>query len=148
MTVHDLLREKGDHLHTVTPDTILHAAADLLARYHVGALTVLKHGVLVGLLSERDLTEAVAAFGSRTAGLAVRDVMTPHPLTCTPETTVAKAAHLMTARRARHLPVVEEGRLVGIVSVGDVVRHRLHEVETETAVLRDYITATRHATLR
>ena len=147
MLVRELLREKGDYVHTVAPHTPVHAAAGLLVRHHVGALPVLKHADLVGLFGERDLAEAVAAFGARTAALAVRDVMTRHPLTCTPDTTVARAAHLMTARRVRHLPVVEGGRLVGIVSVGDVVRHRLHEVETETAVLRDYITSTRHAVL-
>ena len=147
MTVRELLHEKGDLVHTVAPNTLVHAATDLLVRHHVGALPVLKTGALVGLFSEHDVAEAVAAFGARTAVLAVRDVMTQQPLTCTPETTLARAAHLMTARRARHLPVVEGDRLVGIVTVGDIVRHRLHEVETETAVLRDYITAPRHAVL-
>lgn len=142
MKVRDILAHKGSAVVTVRPDTTVATAVHRLMLERIGALVVSDDGARVlGVVSERDIVRVVAERGAEALapGLTVEEVMTRHVLTCGLEDTVKDLMTTMTQRRIRHLPVVESGKLVGIVSIGDVVKNRLDEVELEANVLREYI---------
>jgi CBS domain-containing protein len=140
MTVKWILDSKGTDVATVEPATDIVSAVGLLAAHKIGALVVIDSSRQVaGIISERDIIRELADRGIATLQRTVGEVMTRDPVTCSRLDTVSTIMELMTAGRFRHLPVVERGQLVGIISIGDVVKHRLHEIETESATLRDYI---------
>lgn len=142
MKVRDILAHKGSAVVTVRPDTTVATAIHRLMLERIGALVVSDDGVRVlGIVSERDIVRVVAERGADALApdLTVEEMMTRNVLTCGLEDTVKDLMTTMTQRRIRHLPVVENGKLVGIVSIGDVVKNRLEEVELEANVLREYI---------
>jgi CBS domain-containing protein len=142
MKVRDILAHKGSAVVTVRPDTTVATAIHRLMLERIGALVVSDDGVRVlGIVSERDIVRVVAERGADALApdLTVEAMMTRNVLTCGLEDSVKDLMTTMTQRRIRHLPVVENGRLVGIVSIGDVVKNRLEEVELEANVLREYI---------
>jgi CBS domain-containing protein len=142
MLVETILKEKGRDVATVRPDLTLHKLAQLLTDRRIGAAVVTDaQGRMVGIVSERDLMRAVAREGERALGLPVSEVMTREVRTCRPEDTVEHLMGMMTSGRMRHLPVVVDGKLEGIVSVGDVVKNRIQESELEARALRDYVMA-------
>ena len=142
MHVADILKSKGSTVHTIRPDQTVEQLIHRLKGAGVGALIVSTAGdAIEGIVSERDIVHGLSTHGVEILRKTVADVMTRSVVTCTPDDTVAHAAKVMTQRRIRHLPVVEAGRLAGIVSVGDVVKHRMDELELETNVLRDYAVA-------
>jgi CBS domain-containing protein len=125
---------------TIRPDATIAAAIDMLNRERVGALVVSEDGgEVAGVLSERDIVRALGRHGEDLLSRAVEDIMTRDVITCEPGDTVGELMSEMTNRRIRHLPVVVEGRLRGIVSIGDVVKNRLDEVEFEASSLRSFI---------
>ncbi len=108
----------------------------------IGALVVRDdRGEVVGMISERDIIRGFAVQGKRCLDMHVRDLMTAEVITCKPTDAISETMKVMTLRRVRHLPVVEDGELKGMVSIGDVVKHRLEETEMEARVLRDYVLA-------
>jgi CBS domain-containing protein len=138
MKVASILKGKGSTVVTVRPEASIAAALQELTDKGIGALVVSNDGKsLLGLISERDIVQALARFGTLHLDLRVADVMMRHVVTCREDDLITKVMDLMTRHRVRHLPVVEDGRLRGIVSIGDVVKHRLDELETETNVLRE-----------
>lgn len=137
MTARHLLRQKRPALYSVGPDAPLAEAARRLRLYEVGALLVLDGEALVGIVSERDIVRAVADDGPTALARSVRSEMSAPVETCGPDDEVRELMARMTARRIRHLPVVEDGRVLGVVSIGDVVKSRVAEVQGEAAVLRD-----------
>jgi CBS domain-containing protein len=140
MNVETILRDKGDWVATIRPDATIAAAIDMLNGERVGALVVSEDGEEVaGVLSERDIVRALGRHGEDLLSRAVEDIMTRDVITCEPGDTVGELMSEMTNRRIRHLPVVVEGRLRGIVSIGDVVKNRLDEVEFEASSLRSFI---------
>ncbi len=140
MTVKAILDKKGADVVTIEPTASLAAAADLLADRRIGALVVQGPGHrLSGIVSERDIVRALAQRGGAVLDEPVAKVMTRKVVTCTRGETVASIMERMTQGKFRHVPVVEDGRLAGIISIGDVVKHRLAEIENESAALRDYI---------
>lgn len=142
MLVETILNEKGRDVATVRPDLTLHKLAQLLTDRRIGAAVVTDaQGRMVGIVSERDLMRAVAREGERALGLPVSEVMTREVRTCRPEDTVEHLMGMMTSGRMRHLPVVVDGKLEGIVSVGDIVKSRIQESELEARALRDYVMA-------
>jgi CBS domain-containing protein len=140
MTVRTILAAKGDEVVTIEPTALLSAAVRLLAERRIGALLVLgaDHRI-AGIVSERDIVRVLAARGAKVLDEPVGQVMTRKVVTCTESETVAGVMERMTAGKFRHVPVVEQNRLLGIVSIGDVVKHRLQQMEHESAALRDYI---------
>jgi CBS domain-containing protein len=139
MSVERILATKGRHVLTVSPDSSLHDAARLLAEKRIGALVVTSPDMQVkGILSERDIVRAVAA-DPASLHRPVRDFMTAHVITCGPRTSIPELMDEMTMGRFRHLPVVVDGRLAGLVSIGDVVKYRVAEIEAESRAMRDYI---------
>jgi len=140
MKVHDLLANKGDRIATIEPGASVRAAAALLKEEGIGALVVSRTGRdLAGILSERDIVRALATDPDGLLERQVGDLMTREVKTCTAEDKVTDVMATMTRSRIRHLPVVDQDGLVGIISIGDVVKQRLGELEEETHVLRDFI---------
>ena len=140
MTVSIILAAKGREVVTIEPGATLKSAVALLAERRIGAVLVLgAENRIVGILSERDIVRAVAEAGAAALDQPVSQSMTRKVSTCTESETIASLMERMTAGKFRHLPVVDQGRFVGIVSIGDVVKHRLQEMERDSAAMRDYI---------
>lgn len=140
MNVETILRNKGSWVATIRPDATIEEAIDMLNRERIGALVVSEDGTSVdGVLSERDIVIALAKDGAELLRRSVDEVMTRSVITCNPSDSVGELMAEMTNRRIRHLPVVRDGRLCGIVSIGDVVKNRLDEVEFEANSLRSFI---------
>jgi CBS domain-containing protein len=139
MKVESILAAKGESVETIRPDREIALAAVRLRDARIGALVVSTDGKEVkGIISERDIVRGLAERGANVLDLTVRNLMTPKVITCTPEDSVTHLMKLMTSKRIRHLPVISaEGELCGIVSIGDVVKNRLEELELEATVLRD-----------
>jgi CBS domain-containing protein len=144
MHIKSLLFTKGASVTTVEPDRSVADAARTLAVHRVGALVVSSDGDHIdGILSERDVTWAVGHRGPSALDMLVRELMTREVTTCSPDDTTDGLMQIMTERRIRHVPVVADGCLCGIVSIGDVVKHRLHELETEAGTLHEYLNSGR-----
>lgn len=142
MNVESILRAKGANVETVRPDCTVREAAQKLTRARIGALVVSADGRrIAGILSERDIIRQIAGAGESALAKRVDAVMMGEVITCALGDTVNQLMAVMTERRVRHLPVVDEGLLVGIVSIGDVVKRRIEETEHEAEALRQYITA-------
>jgi len=140
MNVKSILAAKGGDVISIEPTATLAAAAKLLAKHKIGAVVIKgAGGRLAGILSERDIVRALVELGADALTHPVGQVMTREVETCGEEDTVAAIMERMTARKFRHLPVVTKGRLVGLVSIGDVVKQRVEEIEGETEAIRDYI---------
>jgi CBS domain-containing protein len=138
--ISQLLRSKGREVATVDGGASVRAALELLARHGVGALVVSSDGRHIeGIISERDVARGLHERGAELLTDPVSSVMTAEVHTCRPDASVHDLARVMTDRRVRHVPVVEDDELAGIVSIGDVVKARLDELETERAQLVDYI---------
>jgi CBS domain-containing protein len=140
MNLHEILRAKGRNVHTVVPHASLADVVDRLVEHNVGSLVVCgEAGEMVGIITERDILRACA---SRRFGLEDRTVekhMTPNPITGTPHDDMESVMGIMTENRIRHLPIVEDGRLVGIVSIGDIVKWQHQELTRENHYLMSYI---------
>lgn len=140
MLISEVLRRKGNAVATVAPTSTIDEVVDALARFGVGALVVSADGTTVdGIISERDVVRALAAHGRDVVDRAAADVMTREVVTCSESATIEQLMTEMTERRFRHVPVTDDGRLVGIVSIGDVVNARVRNLETETRQLTNYI---------
>lgn len=140
MTVSIILAGKGREVVSIEPSATLASAVGLLAEKRIGALLILGAGRRVaGILTERDIVRALAERGASALEEPVSRTMTREVSTCTESETVSSIMERMTDGKFRHVPVVDQGQLVGIVSIGDVVKHRLHEMERDSAALRDYI---------
>ena len=144
MLISDVLRVKGAQVVTITPDTKVRRLLAVLAEHRIGAVVVSHDGTAVdGIASERDIVKALARRGAAVMSEPVTAIYTAEVHTVTPQTPIEEVMRLMTERRVRHAPVVVDGRLRGIVSIGDVVKIRIDELETERTALTDYITGTR-----
>jgi CBS domain-containing protein len=140
MNVKNILSAKGGEVVTIEPNASLDTAAKRLAERKIGALVVVgaEHRV-IGILSERDIVQELAARGAAALERPLSEVMTRKVITCSQSDTISSVMERMTEGKFRHLPVVEQSRLIGIVSIGDIVKHRLQEMEHEQSALRDYI---------
>jgi CBS domain-containing protein len=138
MKVADVLRAKGAAVQTASPDTSVVVALHRLKSEGIGALVVSRDGAEIeGILSERDVVRALTDRGARLLDASVGEIMTKHVTTCTPDDHLTAVMAEMTRRRVRHLPVVADGKLAGMISIGDVVKSRLEELELEANVLRE-----------
>ncbi len=142
MNVAQILKQKGNRIVSLPADARIGEAAGVLAAEGIGALMILdRMGKVAGILSERDVVRALAAHGMEAVALPVAEVMTANVIFCKPEDTIDRLMAEMTQRRFRHLPVMDQGRVIGIVSIGDVVKNRIAETEAEAESLRQYIAA-------
>lgn len=140
MRIADVLRTKGGTVATITPETSVSGLLNELSMHNIGAMVVVSSDGVVGIVSERDVVRKLHERGNDLLGLPVSEIMTTMVATCTPADTVDHLSALMTTKRVRHIPVVEGNRLVGIVSIGDIVKQRMEELESEQRALQDYIT--------
>lgn len=140
MYVRDILRDKGDDVVSLATTEPLANGLALMAEKHIGAVLVIDpDGTIVGILSERDIVTALHTYGEGVFGKTVGDLMTSKVVTCSPQDPIVAIMGMMTAKRFRHVPVLEEGKLVGLISIGDVVKFRIEETEAEAEALRKYI---------
>lgn len=143
MTIETILKRKGTNVTTIAPDASIKRAADWLRAKNIGALVVMNENAVVGLISEREIVHAFSQYGETAGSMTVKDVMKYGVIPVAPDESVHRVMKLMTHHRVRHMPVLRAGQLVGIVSIGDVVKHRLEDLELETNVLRDVYAAAR-----
>ena len=142
MFVSDILAEKGGLVYTVTPGTTLGQVSCLLSTRRIGSVLIVDRlDRVAGIVSERDIVHALATHGAPALELEASEVMTCNVVTCDPDDSIDQVMQTMTRGRFRHLPVVRRGELLGLVSIGDVVKARLQETEHETEALRAYIVA-------
>ena len=140
MHVKNILSAKGSHVISIEPTATVANAARTLAEHKIGALLVLgPDRRIIGILSERDVVRVLAEQGTAALAQPLAQVMTRKVFTCSPSETIGVIMERMTAGKFRHVPVVEQDQVVGMVSIGDVVKYRLQEMEHESAALRDYI---------
>jgi CBS domain-containing protein len=141
MNVAAILRQKGRAVTTVSPSVTLLDVANKLAAKRIGAIVVVgARGEVAGIISERDIIRALSDGGSECLARPVSEIMTRQVVTCQETDTLDELMAMMTAKRFRHLPVVTDKALVGIISIGDVVKHHVAEVKMEATAMRDYIT--------
>ena len=143
MSVESILRQKGADVATIAPDASVKRAADWLSGKNIGALVVMSGNSVIGLISEREIVHAFSRYGETAASMPVNEIMRRGVITVSPDKTAAHVMNLMTRHRVRHIPVLRDGKLAGIISIGDVVKCRLDDLELETKVLRDVIIAAR-----
>ncbi len=140
MFVSDILKAKGGSVVSVTSEQPVNEALALLAKHRIGAVLVVDPGGgIAGILSERDLVRAMHRIGKTVFDKRVGDLMTTPVVTCSPKDPVGAIEGMMTAQRFRHVPVLQDGKLIGLVSIGDVVKARIEEAEAEVDALRRYI---------
>jgi len=143
MTIESILRLKGTDVTTIAPEATIKRAADWLRVKNIGALVVTSENAILGLISEREIVHAFSRHGEMAASMLVKEIMQSGVTTVSPDESVNRVMKLMTHHRVRHMPVLRGGKLVGIVSIGDVVKHRLEDLELETNILRDVYNAAR-----
>jgi CBS domain-containing protein len=140
MHVKNILSAKGGHVVSIEPNATVDTAVRTLAEHKIGALLVLgPDRRIVGILSERDIVRVLAEQGAGALTQPLAQVMTRKVFTCSPSETIGVIMERMTAGKFRHVPVIEQDQVIGVVSIGDVVKYRLQEMEHESAALRDYI---------
>ena len=143
MTIESILKRKGTDVTTIAPDASVKRAADWLRAKNIGALVVTSENAIIGLVSEREIVHAFSRYGETAGSMTVKEIMLHGVITVSPGESVNRVMNLMTHHRVRHMPVLRDGKLAGIVSIGDVVKHRLQDLELETNVLRDVYHAAR-----
>jgi len=136
----DVLKNKGAAVSTITPDMIVRELLASLVARNVGAMVVVSSAGLVGIVSERDVVRKLHEYGADLLDRPISDIMTTRVITCAPSDSVDSLSGLMTTNRVRHVPVIEDGQLVGIVSIGDVVKTRMEELQSQQEQLEAYIT--------
>ena len=141
MTIAAILGSKGHDLVSIDSDRTVAQAVALLAEKRIGAVPVMHAGEVAGIFSERDVIYCLEREGAEALARPVSAVMTAPAITVTPEESVLAALALMTRRRIRHLPVMQDGKCVGLVSIGDLVKHRIERIESEAEAMRAYIQA-------
>jgi CBS domain-containing protein len=139
MTVRAILDIKGHQVESVEPQTTLAEAAKLLAERKIGAVLVMSNARMEGILSERDIVRSLGERGAAVLTEPISSVMTRRVVSCKPQDTVASIMEVMTNGKFRHLPVIEGGAVVGLISIGDIVKWRVQEYENEQEALRQYI---------
>jgi CBS domain-containing protein len=142
MSIESILKQKGTDVATIDREASIKKAADWLRLKNIGALVVTSGKVVLGLISEREIVHAFSHYGETAASMPVKEIMRYGVITVSPDESIDRVMKLMTHHRVRHMPVLRDGELAGIISIGDVVRHRLADLELETNVLRDAYIAT------
>ena len=139
MKVSDILRVKGGTLFTVSPDQLLHEAVNAMSERDIGSLVVMENGELTGMLTFREVIQAIVKNGGAMGTTIVRTVMDDHPLTCTPETEIDEVRRMMLGRHARYMPVMSERTLMGVISFYDVAKAVVDGQDFENRMLKAYI---------
>lgn len=140
MTIGAILHGRTGPVISARKEDSVRAVTDLLAQNRIGAVPILENDAIIGIFSERDLVRLMSSYGPEALDRTLDEVMTKSPVTCESHMAVIAALSQMTQKRIRHLPVVDNGQLVGFISIGDLVKYRIDRIEAEAAAMRDYIT--------
>ena len=143
MSIEIILKRKGSDVATIGPEKSVEYAAQWLRAKNIGALVVTSGDAVLGLISEREIVHALSRYGETTGSMLVKEIMQHGAITVSPDESVNRVMNLMTHHRVRHMLVIRGGKLAGIVSIGDIVKHRLEDLELEANVLRDVYNAAR-----
>src|SRR3979490_1133630 len=141
MTIESISRRKGADAPTIAPEASIKRAADWFCAKNIGALVVTSENAVLGLISEREIVHAFSRYGETAGSMPVKEIMQYGVTTVSPDESVTRERKLMTHHRGRHMPVLRGGKLVGIVSIGDVVKHRLEDLELQPNLLRELYNA-------
>ncbi|MEL0105936.1 MAG: CBS domain-containing protein [Rhodospirillaceae bacterium] len=144
MQVANILKAKGTDILSVTPDTQVIEVAKILKAKRIGALLVLEGDTIAGIISERDIARALPDYGEKLLSMTVSELMTKTVTTCSSDASIDEIMEMMTNNRIRHLPVVDDGKLIGFISVGDVVKYRVDELVAEEDQLRSYVSGSNY----
>jgi CBS domain-containing protein len=139
MSIRAILQSRGHDVISITSDASVSEAVTLLSERRIGAMPVVDEGQVLGIFSERDVVYGLSHEGPSILTKKVSEVMITPAITVSPDEGAIDSLSLMTLRRIRHLPVIEKGKLIGFVSIGDIVKYRIEKIEAEAAALRDYI---------
>ena len=138
--VRNILHNKGNAVYSVEPDTMVYRAIELMCEKNIGGLLIVENGKLVGIFTERDYARKLILKGKSSKDTPIKDLMTSNLVTVTPDTSIDDCMRVMTGRKIRHLPVLENGNLVGLISIGDVVHYVIEEQKSIIEHLEHYIT--------
>jgi CBS domain-containing protein len=139
MIIRSILKSKGSSVEIVGPETNIQEVSRILRQKRIGAVIVMQGSDIKGVLSERDIVRGLCEFGAKVLEKTAGDLMTREVVTCSVNDTIIELMEVMTNNRIRHLPVVEKGKLEGVISIGDIVKHRIAETEMEAQALKEYI---------
>ena len=138
--VRNILHNKGNAVYSVEPDTMVYRAIELMCEKNIGGLLIVENGKLVGIFTERDYARKLILKGKSSKDTPIKDLMTSNLVTVSPDTSIDDCMRVMTGRKIRHLPVLENGNLVGVISIGDVVHYVIEEQKSIIEHLEHYIT--------
>lgn len=139
ITIQDILNEKGSRVYSVNSDKTVYESLEKMAAHNVGAVLIMDGDKLAGIFTERDYMKKIVLQNRASATTAITDVMTPNPVCVTPKDSVENGLAIITQKRLRHLPVIDDGKVVGIVSIGDLVKKKISDLNATIKTLNDYI---------
>jgi len=142
INVRDILKEKGDTVYKVTPKTTVYESLEKMSAHNVGSMLVMESEKLRGIFTERDYMKKIVLLGRSSKNTNAEDIMTTNPICVSPTDSVDNALAIMTKEHCRHLPVIDEGKIIGIVSIGDLVKKKISDMEAAIKHLNDYISST------
>lgn len=137
--VQDILKTKGSVVYSVEPNVMVYAAIEQMCDRNIGGLMIVENGKLVGIFTERDYARKLILKGKSSKDTPIRDLMTPNPFTVTPQSSIEDCMKLMSGKHIRHLPVEDNGKLIGMISIGDVVKHIIEDQKSTIEHLEQYI---------
>lgn len=137
--VHDILKSKGSIVYSVEPNVMVYSAIEQMCDKNIGGLMIVENGKLVGIFTERDYARKLILKGKSSKDTPIKDLMTPNPFTVSPQSSIEDCMKLMSGKHIRHLPVEENGKLIGMISIGDVVKYIIEDQKSTIAHLEQYI---------
>lgn len=141
VNIRDILKVKGNTVHSVTPDTTVYESLEKMSAKNVGSMLVMENESLQGIFTERDYMKKIVLLGRSSKSTPAKDIMTTNPICVSPTDSAENALAIMSERHCRHLPVIDEGKIIGVVSIGDLVKKKISSMESEIKYLNDYITS-------
>lgn len=141
INVRDILNEKGQNVFSVTPDTTVYESLEKMSAYNIGSMLVMAGDTLHGIFTERDYMRKIVLLGRSSKTTNAKDIMTTNPVCVSPTDSVENALAMMTQQRFRHLPVIDEGKIIGVISMGDLVKKKISAMEATIKHLNDYISS-------
>lgn len=142
INIRDILKEKGTTVYAVTPDTTVYESLEKMSAHNVGSMLVMENKNLQGIFTERDYMKKIVLLGRSSRNTQAKEIMTANPICVSPVDSAENALAIMTEEHCRHLPVIDEGKIIGVVSIGDLVKKKISAMEAEIKHLNDYITST------
>lgn len=145
INIRDILKEKGHHIFAVTPDTSVYESLEKMSARNIGSILIMKDEKLLGIFTERDYLKKVVLFGRSSKTTAIKEIMTTDLVCVSPADSVDNTMAIMTKMHCRHLPVIDEGKLVGLVSMGDIVKKKISDMDATIKYLSDYISSSSYS---